>query len=626
MSAASEDTAIKPPGSEKNRIAELPSQLSNQIAAGEVVERPASVVKELLENAIDARADRVDIDLQQGGIRLIKVRDNGIGIHQQDLLLALQRHATSKIKVAEDLDAINTLGFRGEALPSIDSVARLELSSAIEGKTGFMAADGQLQPTAHSRGTTVAVHELFYRVPARRKFLRTEKTEFSHIDAQLRRVALSRFDVGFNWSHNGRQIQQLRIANSREQQEARIGRLMGADFLADALYLDVSVAGFRLTGWVAQPTYNRANTDSQYFYINGRYVRDKTLSHAARHAYRDVLFHGRFPAYLLYLQIDPALVDVNVHPSKQEVRFRESRSVHDFVFRAVEKRLAEGSKAGAQLNDPLAPSTSIATGLNTQLDSQSGPEQSSFSSANFQGNYQRSGNNPSQFAAAESQAFYQQLSAGVAASDQNAQLSSATHTGIDFNEAQPLGRAVAQIHATYVLAETVRGLILVDMHAAHERIVYERLKQQYGELVTQPLLVPVTVNVTDAEIDLIEHHGGLLTELGIEVTQAGPQQVAVRSLPALLNRDNAAQLLRDLVDELSQHGSADKINSRIDACLASMACHGSVRSGRQLSLAEMDGLLRDMERTERSGQCNHGRPTWTELSLQELDRLFMRGR
>ena len=622
MSAASEDTAIKPPGSEKNRIAELPSQLSNQIAAGEVVERPASVVKELLENAIDARADRVDIDLQQGGIRLIKVRDNGIGIHQQDLLLALQRHATSKIKVAEDLDAINTLGFRGEALPSIDSVARLELSSAIEGETGFMAADGQLQPAAHSRGTTVAVHDLFYRVPARRKFLRTEKTEFSHIDAQLRRVALSRFDVGFNWSHNGRQIQQLRIANSREQQEQRVGRLMGADFLADALYLDVSVAGFRLTGWVAQPTYNRANTDSQYFYINGRYVRDKTLSHAARHAYRDVLFHGRFPAYLLYLQIDPALVDVNVHPSKQEVRFRESRSVHDFVFRSVEKVLAEGSRAGAQLNDPLAPSASITTGLNPQ----SGPEQSSFSSANLQGKYQRFGNNPSQFAAAESQAFYQHLSAGVAASDHNTQLSSGTRAAIDFSEEQSLGRAVAQIHATYVLAETVRGLILVDMHAAHERIVYERLKQQYGELVTQPLLVPVTVNVTDAEIDLIEHHGGLLTELGIEVTQAGPQQVAVRSLPALLNRDNAAQLLRDLLDELSQHGSADQVNSRIDACLSSMACHGSVRSGRQLTLAEMDGLLRDMERTERSGQCNHGRPTWIELSLQELDKLFMRGR
>ncbi|MBL4622462.1 MAG: DNA mismatch repair endonuclease MutL [Immundisolibacteraceae bacterium] len=622
MSAVSDDATNNRSGSEQNRIAELPSQLSNQIAAGEVVERPASVVKELLENAIDARADRIDVDLQQGGIRLIKVRDNGIGIHQQDLLLALQRHATSKIKVAQDLDAISTLGFRGEALPSIDSVARLELSSAIEGGDGFMAVDGELQPAPHSRGTTVAVHDLFYRVPARRKFLRTEKTEFSHIDSQLRRVALSRFDVSFNWSHNGRQIQQLRIANSRQQQEQRVGRLMGADFLADALYLDVSLAGFRLSGWVAQPTYNRANTDSQYFYINGRYVRDKTLSHAARHAYRDVLFHGRFPAYLLYLEIDPALVDVNVHPSKQEVRFRESRSVHDFVFRTIEKVLAEGSKAGAQLDDPLASSVSMPSRLNAET----APEQSNFSSASLQGKYHRSGNNPSQFGAAESQAFYQRLSTGVAASDQNAGTHRVADSAIDFNQDQPLGRAVAQIHATYVLAETVRGLILVDMHAAHERIVYERLKQQYGELVTQPLLVPVIVNVTDAEIELIELHGLLLTELGIEITQAGPQQVAVRSLPALLNRDNAAQLLRDLLDELSQHGSADQINNRIDACLSSMACHGSVRSGRQLTLAEMDGLLRDMERTERSGQCNHGRPTWTELSLQELDRLFMRGR
>ncbi|MDF1818422.1 MAG: DNA mismatch repair endonuclease MutL [Immundisolibacteraceae bacterium] len=596
-----------------SRISELSSQLSNQIAAGEVVERPASVVKELLENAIDAGADKIQVDLEQGGIRLIKVRDNGSGIHRQDLALALRRHATSKIHQAGDLDSITTLGFRGEALPSIASVSRLRLSSALEGEEGWSIEDDTLEPAPHGRGTTVAVHDLFYRVPARRKFLRTEKTELNHADTQLRRVALSRFDIGFTWSHNGRVIQQLKTAASREQQEHRVSQLLGSEFITNAIYLDVTLAGYRLHGWVARPAYSRANGEGQLFYVNGRFVRDKTLSHAARHAYRDVLYHGRFPAYLLFLDIDPAQVDVNVHPAKHEVRFRESRAVHDFVFRTVEKVLAEGIP-GATEATAASPASFAASTDQRSL----APEQAQFPNAALQSGYRSPVGNEGGHRVADSEAFYRQLSASAG--------ETSVSSDIDYNDDQPLGRAVAQIHATYLLAETRRGLVLVDMHAAHERIVYERLKTQYGELVTQPLLVPLIINLTDAEIRLLEQYQQLLQDLGLELTQSGPQQVAVRAVPALLNRDNAEQLVRDLLDELAQHGSADQIQLQIDACLSSMACHGSVRSGRQLTLAEMDGLLRDMEQTERSGQCNHGRPTWTELSVQDLDRLFMRGR
>lgn len=598
-----------------NRIAELSGQLSNEIAAGEVVERPASVVKELLENALDAGADKIQVELEQGGIRLIRVCDNGSGIHADDLSLALRRHATSKIRDAGDLGAITTLGFRGEALPSIASVSRLELTSALEGEPGWRIDQEGCEPAAHGRGTTVAVHDLFYRVPARRKFLRTEKTEFNHADTQLRRIALSRFDVAFSWSHNGRTLHQFRVAANREQQEQRIAQLLGKDFVANAIYLDVSLAGFRLYGWAVRPVYHRANSDSQMLFVNGRYVRDKTLSHAARHAYRDILYHGRHPAYLLFLEIEPTQVDVNVHPAKHEVRFRDSRAVHDFVFRTLEKSLAEGGRAGvgdgADGGTPVEPA-GLAQGQQEWFSEQPTLLTGVGRSHQF--------SPPGGYNLAETQAFYRQLATP------SQELSEGQRQRERFSEDQPLGRPLAQIHYIYILAETPRGLVLVDMHAAHERIVYERLKSQYGELVTQPLLVPVNVNVTDAEIRLVEQHQQLLADLGLELTQSGPQQLAVRAVPALLNRDNAEQLVRDLLDELAQHGSADQIQQQVDACLASMACHGSVRGGRQLSLPEMDALLRDMEQTERSGQCNHGRPTWTELSLQELDSLFMRGR
>jgi len=602
-----------------SRITELPDQLSNQIAAGEVVERPASVVKELLENAIDAGADKIQVELELGGIRLIKVRDNGTGIHPDDLPLALRRHATSKIRSADDLAAISTLGFRGEALPSIASVSKFQLTSAQEGADGWCIEEDELRPAAHTRGTTVSVADLFYRVPARRKFLRTEKTEFNHLDTQLRRIALSQFEVAFSWAHNGRMVQQFRAAQGREQQEQRVAQLCGAEFMANAIYLDVALAGYRLHGWVARPTYSRANADSQMFYVNGRFVRDKTLSHAARHAYRDVLYHGRFPAYLLYLELDPTLVDVNVHPAKHEVRFRDSRTVHDFVFRTVEKILADQGRAGVDgATLPVGAEGYLPRpGMGSGQDSRA-QQQASLPTQSIR--YQYADQRPSGHGVGDSEAFYRQYGGSIAATN------AADVAPMDFSDDQPLGRAVAQIHATYILAETARGLVLVDMHAAHERIVYERLKQQYGELVTQPLLVPITVNLTDAEIRLLDQHQQLLGDLGLEITQNGPQQIAVRSVPALLNRDNAEQLVRDLLDELAQHGSADQIQVQIDACLSSMACHGSVRSGRQLTLAEMDGLLRDMEQTERSGQCNHGRPTWTELTVQDLDRLFMRGR
>ncbi len=601
-----------------------------------MVERPASVVKELLENALDAGARQVDVELEQGGIRLIKVRDNGSGIHRDDLALALRRHATSKIASQDDLISISTLGFRGEALPSIDSIAELELTSAVAGEGGYSQCNGELKPAAHATGTTVTVRDLFFRIPARRKFLRTEKTEFNHIDAQLRRIALGRFDVGFSWSHNGRVVQQLRAADSRQQQERRIAKLVGEEFIANALYLDIELGGMRLYGWVARPTYNRANGDSQWFYVNGRYVRDKTLSHAARHAYRDVLYHGRFPAYLLYLEVDPRQVDVNVHPAKHEVRFRESRAVHDFVYRTVEKVLADGSRAGSGDAPALhaGKAESGPGGSNSQL-----PTQGALPVDRADASYYKAtgGSAPSEYVTAggrQSLEFYRQLNrssdTGVAESPaiSAAGFSAGQASGLpaDPDSSRPLGRAIAQLHGAFILAETSRGLVLVDMHAAHERVVYERLKQQYGKLVTQPLLVPVVVNVTDAELRLIEEYTDMLRDLGLQLDQLGPGQVGVRAVPALLNRENAQQLVRDLLDELQQHGSASQIAERQDACLASMACHGSVRSGRQLTLAEMDALLRDMEQTERSGQCNHGRPTWTELSLAELDRLFLRGR
>jgi len=590
-------------------IRELPAQLANQIAAGEVVERPASIVKELLENALDAGARRIEVTLEQGGVGVIRVRDDGAGIPAPELPLALRRHATSKLASSDELMRIRTLGFRGEALPSIASVARLDIASAPAGAPAAQLLHGQPEPSpaAHPPGTTVTVRDLFYNLPARRKFLRAEKTEFQHADELLRRVALARFDVGLAWSHNGKPVQQLAPAPDLPAREQRLARLCGQGFVDAALRLDFPAGELRLSGWAALPTFSRAAADLQYWYVNGRLVRDKLLTHAARQAYQDVLYHGRQPAYVLYLDLPPELVDVNVHPAKAEVRFRDSRSVHDLVRRALREVIASGSRAGAQVTDatpgagpaPAAPGAGTASPL-----------------------WEAAAPRLSTGQVAEQLAVYTQLARGAARESHD--LPAPPPADMD----QPLGRPLAQLMGIYILAQSARGLVLVDMHAAHERITYERLRAAHagGRIVSQPLLVPLTVHLSAAELAMVEQHADLWPQLGLELAVLGPDTLAVREVPALLAGADAAALLRDVLAELREHGRSTRVQEHIDALLSGMACHGSVRAGRQLSLAEMDALLRDMERTERSGQCSHGRPTWVELPLAELDRLFMRGR
>ena len=594
-------------------IRELPAQLANQIAAGEVVERPASIVKELLENALDAGARRIEVTLEQGGVGLIRVRDDGSGIPAAELPLALRRHATSKLASSGDLMRIQTLGFRGEALPSIASVARLDIASAAAGAPAALMEHSQSDPApaAHPPGTTVTVRDLFYNLPARRKFLRAEKTEFQHADELLRRIALARFDVGLTWSHNGKLVQQLPAAVDLLSREKRLARLCGQGFVDAALRLDFPAGDLRLSGWAALPTFSRAAADLQHWYVNGRLVRDKLLTHAARQAYQDVLYHGRQPAYVLYLDLPPELVDVNVHPAKAEVRFRDSRSVHDLVRRSLREVIASGSRAGG-LGPDAAPQMPAVPGVASGL-ADSRPRL-------WEANAPRLSTGQ----VAEQLTAYTQLARGAA---QDAADLPAPPTA-DADADQPLGRPLAQLMGIYILAQGARGLVLVDMHAAHERITYERLRAAHasGRIVSQPLLVPLTLHLGAAELAMVEQHTELWPQLGLELAVLGPDTLAVREVPALLAGGDVAALVRDVLAELREHGRSTRVQEHIDALLSGMACHGSVRAGRQLSLAEMDALLRDMERTERSGQCSHGRPTWVELPLAELDRLFMRGR
>jgi DNA mismatch repair protein MutL len=591
-------------------IRELPAQLANQIAAGEVVERPASIVKELLENALDAGAGRIEVTLEQGGVGLIRVRDDGAGIPAVELPLALRRHATSKLADSDGLMRIETLGFRGEALPSIASVARLDIASAVADAPAAQLGHGQSEPgpAAHPPGTTVTVRDLFYNLPARRKFLRTEKTEFQHADELLRRLALARFDVGLTWSHNGKTVQQLAPAADVSAREQRLARLYGQAFVDAALRLDFPVGELRLSGWAALPTFSRAAADLQFWYVNGRLVRDKLLTHAARQAYQDVLYHGRHPAYVLYLELPPALVDVNVHPAKAEVRFRDSRAVHDLVRRCLREVIASGSRAGGAAGE-AAPVPAAEPRSGADAAARPGRLWDAGSPRLSTGQL------------GEQLAAYAQLARGAAAS---AGVSAPPADDQD----QPLGRPLAQLMGVYILAQNARGLVLVDMHAAHERITFERLRAAHasGNIVGQPLLVPLTLALGAGEIATVERHAGLWPTLGFELAVLGPDTVAVREVPALLADGDVAALVRDVLAELREHGTSRRVQEHIEALLTGMACHGSVRAGRQLTLPEMDALLRDMEATERSGQCGHGRPTWVELPLAELDRLFLRGR
>lgn len=596
-----------------NRIALLDSRLANQIAAGEVVERPASVLKELLENALDAGATRIQVDVEQGGVRLVRVRDDGRGIGKDDLQLALARHATSKIRTLEDLEAIGSLGFRGEALAAISSVSRFTLASAVDDKGGWqVSAEGrdmlpELAPAAHPVGTTAEMRDLFFNTPARRRFLRAEKTEFAHLEEVFRRVALSEFATGFQLNHDQKLVHRLPPATDAAGRAQRVALLCGSAFVEQTLAVEVEHEGLRLHGWLGLPTFNRAQADLQYFYVNGRAVRDKVVTHAVRQAYSDVLYHGRHPAFVLYLEVDPAMVDVNVHPTKHEVRFREQRQVHDFLFRSLHRALA-GMTPGLDQAPVPAVFAPAAGNLSStpQLHEQRGfpLQQESFRATG--------------------------VGDGLATAQRYASLVSAAPPVMDAQPdgIPPLGYALGQLHGIYVLAQNAHGLVLVDMHAAHERITYERLKQswQAARVLSQPLLVPLAVSVSAREADVAEQQAELLARLGLVLDRQGPETLRVREVPALLRQADVATLVRDTLSDLLAQGTSSRIESSIDDLLSTLACHGSVRAHRQLTLAEMNALLRDMEITERAGQCNHGRPTWTQLDMKALDSLFMRGR
>ncbi|WPK00243.1 DNA mismatch repair endonuclease MutL [Pseudomonas putida] len=628
-----------------SRIQLLSPRLANQIAAGEVVERPASVAKELLENSLDSGARRIDIEVEQGGVKLLKVRDDGSGISADDLPLALARHATSKIRELEDLEGVLSLGFRGEALASISSVARLTLTSrtASASEAWQVETEGRdmtprVQPAAHPVGTSVEVRDLFFNTPARRKFLKAEKTEFDHLQEVIRRLALARFDVGFHLRHNGKSILSLHEAHDETARARRVGAICGPGFMEQALPIDVERNGLRLWGWVGLPTFSRSQADLQYFFVNGRAVRDKLVAHAVRQAYRDVLFNGRHPTFVLFLELEPNGVDVNVHPTKHEVRFREGRSVHDFLYGTLHRALAD-VRPEDQLAAPAAvPELVRPTGqqvgefgpqgemrLASPVLEQPRAPQQSFSNGGSGAGYQYQYTpRPSQpLPAAEAQAvyreFYKPLDTGAAP---------ATALPESQGDIPPLGYALAQLKGIYILAENAVGLVLVDMHAAHERIMYERLKVAMASegLSGQPLLVPETLALSQREADCAEEHAQWFQRLGFELQRLGPETLAIRQIPALLKQAEANRLVQDVLADLMEYGTSDRIQAHLNELLGTMACHGAVRANRRLAIPEMNALLRDMENTERSGQCNHGRPTWTQMGLDDLDKLFLRGR
>ncbi|MNF31001.1 DNA mismatch repair protein MutL [compost metagenome] len=618
------------------RIQLLSPRLANQIAAGEVVERPASVIKELLENSLDSGARRIEVDVEQGGVKLLRVRDDGGGIAADDLPLALARHATSKIRELEDLEQVMSLGFRGEALASISSVARLTLTSrtaaaeqAWQVETEGRDMQSRVQPAAHPVGTSVEVRDLFFNTPARRKFLKAEKTEFDHLQEVIKRLALARFDVAFHLRHNGKTVLGLHEAHDDVSRARRVAAVCGAAFLEQALPIEIERNGLRLWGWVGLPTFSRSQADLQYFYVNGRTVRDKLVAHAVRQAYRDVLFNGRHPTFVLFLEIDPAVVDVNVHPTKHEVRFRDGRMVHDFLYGTLHRALGDVRPedqlaAPAAVSGMLAPTGQAAGEFGPQgeiglaaslLEPTLGESIWRSPGAGYQGQRPQAG-----VPAAEAQGAYREFFAPLAAAP--ASLPEAQ------GDVPPLGYAIAQLKGVYILAENVPGLVLVDMHAAHERITYERLKVAMASegLRGQPLLVPESLAVSQREADCAEEHAPWFQRLGFELQRLGPESLAIRQIPALLKQAEANRLVADVLADLLEYGTSDRIQAHLNELLGTMACHGAIRANRRLTLPEMNALLRDMEHTERSGQCNHGRPTWTQLGMDDLDKLFLRGR
>ncbi|WP_417526828.1 DNA mismatch repair endonuclease MutL [Marinomonas shanghaiensis] len=639
------------------RINLLSPRLANQIAAGEVVERPASVVKELLENSLDAGASQLDIDVEQGGVRCIKIRDNGTGIMKDDLSLALSRHATSKIVTLDDLEAVKTLGFRGEALASISSVSRMHLTSRAENEQEAwrVEAEGKdmaaaVRPASHPQGTTIEVRDLFFNTPARRKFLRTEKTEFVHLEEVVKRLALSRYETGFRLSHNGKQVYDLRPVTDQLHAEHRLATLLGKKFIENALTLDVEAAGLRLWGWIGLPTFSRSQADLQYFFVNGRVVKDKLVAHAVRQAYRDVLYNGRHPTFVLYLELDPATVDVNVHPTKHEVRFRDGRLVHDFLFSRIHKAIADvrpesdaaptgmsqsvGGEALSRAVDiteqsalPLS-NRSASSSMDWMRSTSSTPDVSEvrgqLDGMRRLSDYAQEYVSSTEIVDPETGEIREVPPLNSLGESQGSFVRSES----DYQTVPPLGFAVAQLHGVYILSESEQGLILVDMHAAHERIVYERMKTAFYQknIASQPLLVPINIAVSQSEADLVEESADVFSAFGFCVERAGLESIMVREVPIILIRGDVEGLVRDVISDLSANGVSDLLASRANELMASMACHGAVRANRKLTVAEMNSLLRDMEVTERSGQCNHGRPTWAHLSMSDLDKLFLRGR
>lgn len=638
------------------KIHKLSAQLSNQIAAGEVIERPASVVKELIENSIDAGATEIIIDIEQGGTKLIRIRDNGCGIDKEDLVLALDRHATSKLLQVEDLAAINTLGFRGEALASISSVSRLELSSRSTGadQAWKVMAEGitnpNLEPCAQPVGTSIVIRDLFFNTPARKKFLKNERIEFNHIESLIKRIALSHFHISFNLSHNGKSCFNAMAAKSIKQQERRVAEICGKSFIEHAVTVEFEAENLKLYGWLAQPTFSRSQADLQYFYVNQRAVKDKLVTHAVRQAYADVLYNKRHPAYVLYLDLDPHFVDVNAHPTKHEVRFREGRMVHDFIFRSLYKAIAD-----------IRPEEVIATSIESEINSSSEQQQNIIEPRQY--------SMPMNFEQSVDQAhIHTQVNAAVdyqAIAQQHNQHKNYQHhqyqhqakqssSGVNYqknyqnlyqinkqfnpdnqiasNPVQEnipvLGYAIAQLKGIYILAENAQGLILVDMHAAHERILYERMKKAMHAdgIIAQPLLVPVSIAVSEQEANYVEEHLSLFAKLGLVIERMGPETVVIKQVPEILRKKNVEQIARDIIADIVTHGETKRLEETINFILGNIACKSAIKANHKLTIPEMNAILRDMETTDRSGQCNHGRPTWVQLSLDELDKFFLRGR
>ncbi len=628
------------PPAERAAIIQLDDQLINQIAAGEVIERPASLLKELLENSIDAGATRIHVQAERGGLKRIRVQDNGNGIPPAEAHLALARHATSKLTRFDDLFTVNTLGFRGEALPSIAAVSRLSLTSRVaNASSGFQvcchngagAADGgggdggaAVKPVAHPPGTTVEATDLFYNTPARRKFLRTEKTELKHLDEVIRRIALSRFYLDIRLSHDGKEVFHASPAITPAECEQRIRSICGAPFAAHSVYFEDEVESMKLRGWMGLPTFSRSQRDLQYFFVNARAVRDNLIAHAVRRAYHDVLYHGRHPAFVLFFDIAPRLVDVNVHPAKSEVRFGDSRAVHDYIYRTLHRVIAELSTDDSAVNLPT-PEAARAAGFS----SGGGVNKGGFGSAAAQQNIR--------LLMAEQMENYHALHpsahgglTGRSNGKVNDSLSGDLNGDLATDDAPvpPMGYALAQLKGIYILAENQHGLIMVDMHAAHERITYETLKQQADEKTTgsQPLLVPLSIIVSQTEAEAAQQFAADFEAFGFDLDRIGDEQLVVRAGPELLVGADIETLVRDVLSDLREHGRSDRIKNRQHEILSSIACHGSVRANRRLTHAEMNALLRQMERVERSGQCNHGRPTWMSVSLSEIDKWFLRGR